>query len=116
MYISKLITPEARSNHCGYMYLGDGIAFQNEQEFEEFVALYHGTLIPTNATESCNSYVLWCYRQQDKVLSAEEWDKIACPSDSRYFYGREKLVKTVVDDAKHLVTAYLSRQQYCADN
>lgn len=116
MYISKLITPEARNNHGGYMYLGDGIAFQTEQEFMEFVALYHGTLIQTNATESCNSYVLWCYRHQDKVLSAEEWDKIACPSNSRYFFGREKLVKTVVDDAKHLVTAYLSRQQYCADN
>lgn len=112
MHISKLTNREWRNKHGGYLYLGDGIAFSTEQEFNEFVDLYKGTLFKIASSEYSNSYMLWYYKHQDKVIPKEEWDKLDLPSDIKYFYGKEKRVKTSVDDINHIVTAYLSQEQY----
>ena len=56
--------------------------------------------------------MLWYYKHQDKVIPKEEWDKLDLPSDIKYFYGKEKRVKTSVDDINHIVKAYLSQEQY----
>ena len=113
MHINKITNQEWRNRHGGYLYLGDGIAFSTEQEFNEFVALYRGTLFKiTSFRSSGESYMLWYYKHQDKVIPKEEWDKLDLPSDIKYFYGKEKRVKTSVDDINHIVTAYLSQEQY----
>lgn len=101
LYISKPGT----NFSTDYLYLGDGIAFRNENKFQEFLAKFKATTFQGHWT---NQMVVWCYRHRENVVSKEKWDQIqAVP----VMYNNES-VKDIYDDENHILNSYIIRKEY----
>lgn len=86
-----------------YLYSGDGVAFKDEEELQQFMADYEGTLFPGNWE---NNYVLWCFRREYVFLSQKEWDMIAAPVVERRLNFYTEQTKMSKDMNKHITTWY----------
>lgn len=102
-YLRKYTEPDTR-----YLYSGDGIAFKDEDELQQFITDYEGTMFPGNRE---NSFVLWCFRREYVFLPQEEWEKVDAPIVERRLNFHPEQVKTAKDMEKHITTFYRIRHE-----
>lgn len=93
LYITKILKPGS-----DYLYHGDGIAFKDETEFNQFVEDFEGKVFPGNLE---NHFVVWCYRDVLQNLSQAEWDALDAPASRRRIYNEAQPVKVVKDHTAH---------------
>lgn len=93
IYVTKITKPGS-----DYLYHGDGIAFQDEAEFNQFVADYEGTVFPGHGE---NQFVVWCYRDVLQNLSQAEWDALDAPASRRRIYNEAQPIKVLKDHTTH---------------
>ncbi len=86
-----------------YLYSGDGIAFKDEDELQQFITDYEGVLFSGNWE---NSFVLWCFRREYVFLPQKEWEKVDAPIVERRLNFHPEQVKIVKDMDKHITTFY----------
>ena len=80
----------------GYLYSGSGLAFRNQEELDEFMKLYKGTMFQGVWD---NSFVVWCYYEIQVGVSQEEWNRLPYPET-------KKLTKIHPDDKRHILYSY----------
>ncbi len=93
-YLSKNTESDAR-----YLYSGDGVAFRDEEGYQQFLRDYEATLFP-GQWES--QLILWCFRREYIFLSSEEWEKIEAPIVERRLNFYPEKIKFVKDMNKHI--------------
>lgn len=94
---------EKSRDSFGYHYYMDGRAFHTEKEYLAWLATYHGIEFEGYWP---NQTVIFCYRQNEILLSREEWDKLALPTDTRMMNGTIIDIKYQTDDETHTITEY----------
>lgn len=91
-----------------YLYSGDGIAFKDKEELQQFITDYEGTLFPRNR-ENC--FVLWRFRREYVFLPQEEWEKVDAPIVERILDFHPEQVKIAKDMEKHITAFYHIRHE-----
>ncbi len=94
LYLRKNTEPDER-----YLYSGDGVAFRDEDEYQQFLKDYEATVFPGNWE---NRFVIWCFRREYVFLPLEEWEKIEAPIVERRLNFFPEQVKLVKDMDKHI--------------
>lgn len=94
LYIRKNTGEDER-----YLYSGDGVAFRDEDEYQQFLKDYEATVFPGNWE---NRFVIWCFRREYVFLPLEEWEKIEAPIVERRLNFFPEQVKLVKDMDKHI--------------
>lgn len=103
-YISR-ISEDERQNYGGYLYKSmDGIAFQTESEFHQFLSDFKGEIFSGNRS---NQYVIWCYKEQQERISQEEFDALNLPKTSIYCNGKRP-AKVKYDDENKTAIMYFA--------
>lgn len=95
-------------NGSRYLYSGDGIAFRTEEEYQQFLQDYEATVFPGSFH---NHYVIWCFRQGQRIVPQEEWDRMKAPISERSINCYREQVKIVKNKEKHITTLYRIRTQ-----
>ncbi len=93
-YLNKETKPEASNLYQGY-----GIAFKDEEQYQEFLKDYKATVFPGNWE---NQIVVWCFRSEYVFFPLEEWEKIEAPIVERRLNFFPEQVKLVKDMDKHI--------------
>ncbi len=89
---------------CVYRYYGQNIAFKDNTEYLLWKKTYKG--VEFKGADS-NHFVVFHYREQDVLVSREDWDALDLPLDTRFINGPSlSHVKVAYDDAAHVVTVY----------
>lgn len=92
------------NNHIsGYRYLGDGIAFRDDGEFDKFKENYEATVYKGNWNDRL---VVWCFRDNKKFLTEDEWNALNLPVQIRMYNGGIRKVKVRKDMERHVTTFY----------
>lgn len=102
-YLNKRNEPEE-----GYRYHGDGIAFRDEAELQQFLQDYEGTVFKGNWKDQI---VLWCFRREYVFLPLSEWEKIDAPAVERRLNFHPEQVKIVKDMEKHVTYFHRIKSQ-----
>lgn len=90
--------PDARNLYQGY-----DIAFRTEDDFQQFLKDYEGTVFKGNQE---NHIVLWCFRHENQFLPQHEWDKIDVQAVERRLNFYLEQVKLVKDMDSHITYCY----------
>ena len=99
MYIYKNV-----KNHKPYTILGDGIAFENEQDYQAFLRTYRAKEFKGY---SFNQTVIFYYKEDNYYLTKEEWEKLTnCQIDTRRCNGSIIKVKVKYDDKNKKINVY----------
>lgn len=99
MYIHKNI-----NGHESYKILGEGIAFETEEDYTAFLNTYRAKEFLMNE-ENCA--VIFYYKEENFYLSKEEWDKIKkCEIDTRRCNCSIITVKVKYDDKNKKIKVY----------
>jgi len=94
---------------CPYLYYGQGVAFKTREEYEFWKQTYHAVEF---ANYPVNQLVVFLYREVDKLVSREEWDRLDLPLDTRLVNGVDKTIHVKVacevacDLSPRTMTAY----------
>ena len=97
-YLTKDTGPDA----CN-LYQGFYKAFKTEEDFQQFLKDYEGTVFKGNRE---NQIVLWCFRHENRFLPQHEWDKIDAPAVQRRLNFHPEQVKLVKDMDSHITYCY----------
>ena len=81
------------------MYSGDGVAFRDEEGYQQFLRDYEATLFPGHWE---SQLIIWCFRREYIFLSSEEWEKIEAPIVERRLNFYPEKIKFVKDMNKHI--------------
>ncbi|MDR0231976.1 MAG: DUF4121 family protein [Dysgonamonadaceae bacterium] len=95
MYVSH-------SKNENYEYAGDGIAWKNKNEFDEFINKYKGVVFTGNWL---NQIVVWCYREKTVLVKLEELEKMNLPETTILLNGIRP-AKMEVDDENKIIIHY----------
>lgn len=90
----------------GDLYRGDCIYFREEEEFRKFLSEYEGTVFTASNPKSV---IVWRYRDEQKAVSQEEWDRLDAPVSQRRLYNASRPVKFVKDHGRHTTVCYFVR-------
>jgi len=101
-YITYVEKPEDGSGYHYYGNFNSGLVFKNAAELQRWKATYKAVEFPGG---SPNQIVLFHYRENDKLVSREEWDALDLPMDTRFVNGIIH-VKVSYDDNAHMITVY----------
>ena len=85
------------------LYQGNGIAFRDKAEFQQFLDDYEGTVFKGNRPAQT---VVWCFRREYVFLPLTEWEKIEIPAVERKLNFHPEQVKIVKDMEKHITYFY----------
>lgn len=94
---------EKSRDSFGYHYYMDSCAFRTETEYLAWLTTYHGVEFEGYWK---NQTVIFCYRQNRILLSREEWNKLALPTDTRMMNGTIIDIKYQTDDETHCIIEY----------
>ena len=97
-YLTKDTSPDARN-----LYRGFDKAFRTEEDFQQFLKDYEGTVFKGNWE---NQIVLWCFRHENRFLTRREWDRIDAPAVERRLNFHPEQVKLVKDMDSHITYCY----------
>lgn len=98
IHLSKDVT----SPKPEYLYYGNGIAFRNQEELDEYISLFRGKLYTIYYP---NSFDLWCYFEMNIKVPIDKWKSLDLPRTTfRAKPGHP--VKINVDTVKHIVILY----------
>lgn len=98
--------PERRD---GDLYRGDCIYFRGEEEFRQFLSDYEGTVF---SAPDPASVIVWCYRDEERAVSPEEWEALDAPVAERRLYNAPQSVKLVKDRERHTTVCYYIRPKH----
>jgi hypothetical protein len=101
-YITYVKEPTDNSPYHYYGSFSAGIAFKNDTELKLWKNTYRAVEFPGSDP---NHSVLFLYRNNDRLISRDEWDALSLPLDTRFVNGIVH-VKAAYDDGAHIVTAY----------
>ena len=76
----------------GYLYKGSGYAFNSEEELQEFLNSFCGTIVPEG-----KDYTVWCCCDVIRCIPREEWQAIESPIFQRIIDRQPVYVKTIKD-------------------
>lgn len=100
-YISYIEKPNDGS---GYHYFRQNIVFKTALEFRLWKATYKAVEFPGSSE---NQVILFLYRENDKLITREEWDALDLPLDTRQINGVNSThVKVAYDDDAHMITVH----------
>ena len=102
-YLTKDTSASARN-----LYRGFDAAFSNEEEFQQFLKDYEGTVFEGNWE---SNIVVWCFRREYVFLPLAEWEKIAAPAEERRLNFYPEQVKIIKDMEKHITYFYRIKSQ-----
>lgn len=100
--IHVTIQQEKEAQEGGYEFYGNGFAWRNRQEFDDFIKKFKGTTFPGNAE---NKLVVWCYSEEREYISEEEWKKLDLPIGTEHIGGK-RVAKFRVDNQTNTVYHY----------
>ena len=98
--------PERRD---GDLYRGDCIYFRGEEEFRQFLSDYEGTVF---SAPDPASVIVWCYRDEERAVSPEEWEALDAPVAERRLYNAPQSVKLVKDRERYTTVCYYIRPKH----
>lgn len=101
--LNKTIDPTA-----GYLYAGEGLVFKDENEYQDFLQTFHGTVFPGYKD---NQYVIWCYRDEVQSLPVREWEAVNAPITFRKIGTLPTKVKLQKEHENHQVITFYIRQE-----
>lgn len=101
--VSKTTDPAAR-----YLYSGDGLTFSTEEEYLDFLQIFHATVFPGYWQ---NQFVIWCYYDELKGLPLQQWDAVNAPVTIRKIGALPTKVKIQEDYEKHQVITFFIRPE-----
>lgn len=109
LYVSK-ISEENRENHSDYLYVASAAlpcrsgstAFRTEGEYLQFLENFKARVFPGNWH---NQSVVFCYREQQRRISQEEYDALDLPVISIFCNGRRP-AKIGYDDENKIATTH----------
>lgn len=104
----KFYLNKRKENEDGYLYHGDGIAFRDEAELQQFLQDYEGTVFKGNWE---NHVVVWCFRREYVFLPLSEWEQVDAPAEERRLNFHSEQVKIVKDMEKHITYFYRIQSQ-----
>jgi len=87
---------------CVYRYYGQDIAFKNAAELQYWKHTYKAVEFPGDFRDHT---VVFHYRENDKLVSREEWNALDLPLDTRFVNGIIH-VKVAYDDVTHMINVY----------
>ena len=93
----------------GDLYRGECISFGSEEEFQQFLSDYEGTVF---AAPDPKSVIVWCYRDEQTAVSQEKWDALDAPVTERRIYNAPQPVKLVKDHGRHTTVCYFVRPKF----
>lgn len=109
LYISR-ISEEKRKNYGGYLYSSDdGVAFHTDSELNKFLREYKGEIFNGHWD---NQLVIWCYKEQQTVMSQEEFDALNLPVTTIYCNGKQP-AKIMYDDENRTAILYFVMPDRC---
>lgn len=99
MYIHKNV-----KGYEPYTILGDGIAFETEEDYRAFLNTYRAKEFVLNEEDNV---VIFYYKEEDFYMSKEKWNKIKeCEIDTRLCNGSIITVKVKYDDKNKKIKVY----------
>lgn len=85
LYITR-IPEDKRKEHQGYLYTSmRGPSFYTESEFQKFLMDYKGEVFSGHYD---NQLIVWCYQEQQEVVSQNEYNALDLPVTSTYCNGK----------------------------
>ena len=78
-------------------------AFVNDTEYLSWLRTYRGVEFKGSWEQQI---IVFCYRVDERLISKDEWDALALPTDTRCINCSTILVKVDYDDIKHVVKEY----------
>lgn len=103
-YNKMHIQKEVHIKHIPYTILGEGIAFETEEEYKIFLKTYRAKEFLVNGN---NSYVIFFYKEENFYVSKEEWNNLQdCEIDTRRDNGSIITVKVQYDEANKKIKVY----------
>lgn len=101
MHINKLEKP----SDYGYMILGEGTAFKNNEEYQAFLKTYKAKVFPS--PYYANSEIVFLYKEKAFYITKEKWNNLKnCKIDTRLCNGSIITVKVKYDDKNKLIKVY----------
>ena len=91
-----------KPNDDGYQYYGVNMVFRNRNEYQRWKHTYRGVEFPG---EHPNHFAVFYYREQECLLSFDDWTSLNLPLDTRRCNGIIH-VKVAYDDVNHMITTY----------
>lgn len=107
LYISR-IAEQNRKDYGGYLYQGDNMAFRTENEYCQFLSNYKATVFDGHWPDQ---YVVWCYREERRRVTQEEYDALNLPVISIYCNG-QRPAKIEYDDENKIAINYFVMQDH----
>ena len=105
LFINKVIDPTR-----DYLYKGSGLMFRNEDEYQDFLNVLCGTEFPSYDK---GQLVIWCYKEELKGVSQQEWNAIDAPVTSRKIGTLPTNVKVQKDHENHsVITFYVHPDEF----
>lgn len=101
-YMCYVEKPHDGSEYHYYGNFGGGLVFRNAAELQRWMKTYKAVEFPGSDP---NHTVLFHYREQDVLVTCEEWDALDLPLDTRRVNGIIH-VKVDYDDNAHMITVY----------
>ena len=100
-YWRKLYVSQTdKSEH--YEYTGDGIAWKNRNELDEFIKKYKGVVFSGNWR---NQFVVWCYREKKVLVEPKELEEMNLP-DTTILLNGIRPAKMKIDDENKIIIHY----------
>jgi hypothetical protein len=92
-----------------YKYYGDGVAFENDENFYAWLRTYRGIIIDSYDD---NHKIVWTYKEvMNHMTPMEKYLSITdCIVDTETFNGRKLECKRRYDDENHIVYTWLCRE------
>lgn len=85
-----------------YRYFGDGIAFETDKDYQAWLRTYRGVEFQGSWGKS---KIVFLYREQEHLITKDEWDTLDYPIDTRMCNG-VIFVKVHYDDENHCIHTY----------
>lgn len=109
IYISRN-SGDNHKNLGEYLYNSmDGISFRTESEYQKFLREYKGEVFEGHWE---NQLVIWCYKEQQKQVSQEEFNALDLPQTTTYCNGKQQ-AKIKYDDENKTAIFYFVMPNRC---
>lgn len=104
----KITLNKTKDPAAEYLYTGEGFAFKDEHEYQDFLHTFHGTVFPGYWD---NQLVIWCYRDELQGLPLRQWEAVDAPITIRKIGALPTNVKIQKDHENHQVITFFIRSE-----
>ena len=112
LYINRFDEKEPTA-YDRQLYEGDGVAFRTEEEFTKFIETYKGKVFKGHWP---NQFVVWCYREEQKQVSQQEYYNLDLPLIYIYCNGERPAKVAYDDDNKIAITHFVMPNCLLSEN